>query len=116
MQIIRSDRRGERRYEVNLNLKYAPRKGSSADFEGVGKTCNVSRAGLSFECDRVLPVGMQLELLVQWPVRLNDLWPVELRMYARIVRSAPGETAVRINWYEFRRAQASMDHQNSFVA
>jgi hypothetical protein len=71
---------------------------------GSGLTLDISTTGISFRGRRPLPVGAHIELLVQWPAKYEDLYPVELQATGFVVRSDIGRTAVRITSRKFRLA------------
>jgi len=53
-----------------------------------------------------LPVGAHVELVIEWPNRYEDAYPVELLATGFIVRSEGGRTAVRVTSRKLRVDQA----------
>ena len=47
---------------------------------GSGFTQELSIQGLSFRCRKPLPVGAHVELLVDWPAKYGDVYPIELQV------------------------------------
>ncbi|HEY2016781.1 MAG TPA: hypothetical protein VGH38_24925 [Bryobacteraceae bacterium] len=67
----------------------------------------MSTNGLSFRSRKPLPVGTHIEMVVDWPPRFGDIYPIDLVMTGFIVRSAAGTTAVRVASKKFRVNQAA---------
>jgi hypothetical protein len=105
MQKISLERRVNRRYEVRLPVHYrvSPR-GFSAS-AGTGTTREISTNGLSFRCRRPLPVGSHIELVVDWPAKYGDVYPIDLLLTGFVVRSDGNKSAVRITSRRFRVMQ-----------
>lgn len=103
MQIILGERRSDRRYTVQLNLRYKVLKGSHVLSEGSGITCEMSRGGLSFRPDRILPPGAPIEMSIDWPILLHGQHPLSLHIMGRVVRTMGGQAAVKTTWHEFVR-------------
>ncbi len=98
----RSSRRTHRRYPIALDLRWKVKQGHRALGSGIGKTVNLSSAGLLFDSDRELQPGLLLELSLAWPVLLRNVAPLQLRIMGEIVRAAGRRVAVRIQYHEFR--------------
>jgi len=90
-----TDRRQNRRYDLRLPLHYRFTEKGSIPRTGSGTTCDMSTNGLSFRTRKPLPVGTHIELIVDWPPRYGDLYPIDLVMTGFIVRSTGGRTGVR---------------------
>ncbi len=103
MDSISGERRKDRRYGVRLNVRYRLVKGSRLLAEGTGTTCNISKGGISFCPDRILPPRASLELAIEWPSLLHGEHSLELHVVGRIMRSWSGETAIRTIWHSFVR-------------
>jgi hypothetical protein len=95
------ERRRHSRYELELELKYTVLKGPAPQ-DGVGKTRNVSVGGACFLADQGLPAGLLVDLSIDWPVLLDGICHLQLRMLGLILRSAEGEIAIRAMHHEFR--------------
>src|SRR5580698_5197349 len=84
---------------------------------GVGQTVDLSSGGVLFDPGRHLPVGLNVELAIAWPVLLRNEAPMQLVVAGRIVRTAEGQTAVAMSQHEFRTARAMVDqHPTKGVA
>jgi hypothetical protein len=75
-------------------------KGDSVS--GSGSTLNMGSGGILFTTEDLLPVGRSVELSVDWPAQLNGNCPLKFVAVGRVLRSEPGQAAVRIERYEFR--------------
>ena len=71
---------------------------------GVGRTIDVSSGGILFDASRPLPVGLNVELSVSWPVLLHNVAPLQLVVSGRIVRVHNHQIAVQMVQHEFRTA------------
>ncbi len=104
MELIRGDRRADRRYDVELKVRYRLVKGGRTLHEGTGFTRNMSRGGIEFEADRSLKSGTLVELSIQWPIPLRGHTPLELHVMGYVVRSCRRIVAMRATWHEFVNA------------
>lgn len=102
MQIVRAERRANRRYDLHFPLHYrVSQKGALVRF-GTGMTCEIGGAGLSFRCRKALPVGAHVELTIDWPARHDEVYPVSLQVTGFILRSDANRIAVRLTSRKFR--------------
>jgi hypothetical protein len=101
------DRRYRQRFTIQLPLKWR-----TADHDFVtGRTRNMSRYGLSIGVTGGSPkVGAMVDVVVDWPVRLNGMIGLQLWISGKVVRSSAREFAVRYQGYAIKtnavRAQA----------
>jgi hypothetical protein len=103
------DRRIGRRYTVHLPLHYRVSEKGVMARQGTGTTRDMSTNGLSFRCRRSLPVGAHIEIIIDWPARLADSYPVDLQLTGFVVRSEGGRVAVRITSRRFRAFDAQAE-------
>jgi hypothetical protein len=97
-----NDRRAERRYPIRLELRYKLIRRRRILETGSGSTVNLSSGGTLFETAQPLPPGLDIEVSMAWPVLLNNVTPLRLVFYGRIVRSERNRTGVRALQHEFR--------------
>ena len=103
-----AERRSHWRYDVGLNLRYRV-LGRRFRQQGTGRTCNMSKGGICFRADQSLPEGRRVELSIDWPVRLDGLCPLQLRITGTVVRTSEMSTVIKTTRYEFcPRAGASV--------
>ena len=116
MQSISGERRADRRYGVQLNVRYKLVRGARLLAEGKGTTCNISKGGVSFCPDRILPARASVQLSIEWPSMVPGEHPLELHLVGRVVRSRNGETAIRTTWHAFVRVQQAEQHAGILAA
>src|SRR6266542_946595 len=107
IELIRGERRSNRRYETELDLQYELLEGGRVVRRGAGTTSDLSSGGLSFRTDDVLPAGRKVRLSISWPSILPNVAPVELAVGGRVIRSHGQCTAVQADSYEFRSCGVS---------
>jgi hypothetical protein len=96
------DRRESARFPLREDLKYKLLHSKNNTVSGIGKTLNMASGGILFTTEDTLPLGRIVELSVNWPARLDGTCPLKLVAVGRIIRSEPGQAAVRIERYQFR--------------
>jgi hypothetical protein len=95
------DRRLTRRYPIAADVEFSALSADGVALQGLGRTVNLSAGGVLFESDQVLDAGMRIELVIAWPVRLNDALNLNLRVSGRVARSNGNAHAMRIREHEF---------------
>jgi len=100
-------RRIDHRYAISAKLRYELRRDSILLNAGQGQTVNLSSSGVLFESEYALPPGMQIELWIAWPVRLNNTTALNLHVIGRTVRAHDNRTAVKFLRHVFRIASPS---------
>ena len=106
---IAGDRRSDRRYELRLELRWKLIRRRKVLESGQGKTLDLSSGGILFDAGRPLPLGLNVELAVLWPVLLHNVAPLQLVISGRITRSEGQQVAVTISQHEFRTVAAVSD-------
>jgi hypothetical protein len=110
LDAIAGDRRSDRRYNLELELRWKLIRRRRVLDSGVGRTIDLSSGGILFESGRHMPPGLNVELSITWPVRLHDMAPMQLFVYGRIVRAQKGSAAIRMVQHEFRTAGIPAEH------
>ena len=100
--ILRLERRTGRRYDLRLPIHYRISQKGGVPRSGTGMTCDISTGGLSFRCRRPLNPGAHIEIVVNWPAKFGDLYPIDLQITGFVVRSDGNRTAVRLTSHRFR--------------
>jgi hypothetical protein len=95
------ERRVRLRYAVELDLRYKLTWRHQVLHEGSGKTCDFSRNGVFFRADQDLPKGLSVELSIDWPMLLDGVCPLQLRIVGKVLRSSKAGTAVTIMRHQF---------------
>jgi len=82
------NRRRHDRFRLPLHLRYRLVDGES----GTGQVCDISRSGVFFWSDAVLPVDSPIFLRIEWPAPANG--GMELNVSGHVMRSDCAGTAV----------------------
>lgn len=100
------ERRSQRRYEINLDVRWSATEGNRT---GVGKLRDISSKGLCFQTDGVMPLGLTVDLSIGWPILLGGTCGLQLRIKGRVLRSDEWGTAIKIVRHVFctRKTQAT---------
>jgi hypothetical protein len=106
---IGGDRRQDRRYQLQLDLKWKLIRRRRVLDAGTGKTVDVSSGGIYFDAGRHLPEGLNVELSISWPVLLHNVAPMQLVATGKIVRSNGRQAAIQTTQHEFRTAGAAAE-------
>jgi PilZ domain len=113
---ISGDRRRDRRYEIALDVKWKLIRRRKVLDSGIGRTRDLSSGGILLETERPLPVGLNLELSVNWPVMLHNVTTMQLVISGKIVRSKGRLVAVKMVQHEFRTTGVPSDHRTVLAA
>jgi hypothetical protein len=113
---IGGNRRGGRRYELQLEVRWKLMHRRRVLKSGTGRTRDLSSRGILFETDRPLPVGSRLELAVSWPALLHGEAALNLTATGRVVRSDRTCTAIRMIQHGFRTAGSPTHQLNRALA
>jgi len=104
IESIGDDRRNDRRYGMQLQLRWKLLRRRREIDAGAGQTIDMSSGGVLFETGSDLPAGMNVELFIAWPMLLHNVAPMQLVVAGRVVRSSNGWAAIRTVTHEFRTA------------
>lgn len=114
--LIAGDRRRDRRYGLQLELRWKLIRRRRVLEAGTGVTMDVSSSGVLLEADRPLPPGLNLELAIAWPVLLHNVAPMQLVVSGKIVRVFGKRVALRMVQHEFRTMGVPHDHRAALAA
>ena len=98
----RTDRRETSRFPVQEDVRYRVLHSRGFSASGAGKTLDMGSGGILFTTEERLPMGRQVEVAVDWPVRLNGACPLRFVAVGRVVRSEADKAAVQISRYAFK--------------
>lgn len=115
-ETISGDRRSDRRYQINLEMRYKLIRRKKVLGTGTGRTIDLSSGGILVETDSPLPVGLNLELHVTWPILLHNTAPLQLVASGRIVRGEGNRAGIRMVQHEFRTMGTQADDQKALAA
>ncbi len=113
---IAGDRRYDRRYRIDLELRWKLIRRRKVRDVGAGRTIDLSSGGILFDARRQLPVGMNVELAISWPVLLHNVAPMQLIVTGRIIRSMGSQTAIHMTQHEFRTVGVPNEHREVLAA
>jgi hypothetical protein len=108
---INGDRRQDRRYRIHLDVKWKLIRRRRVLDTGVGQTVDLSSGGILFDPGRPLPVGLNVELAISWPVLLRNEAPMQLIVSGKIVRGGQNRIAVAMVQHEFRTSGVSAEQR-----
>lgn len=109
---INGDRRRDRRYGIHLDLRWKLIRRRRVLDSGVGHTIDLSSGGILFNPGRQLPIGLNVELAIAWPVLLRNVAPMQLIVSGRIVRCSQNRTALVMVQHEFRTSGLSAEQRS----
>jgi PilZ domain len=107
---IGGERRKDRRYHLQLELKWKLIRRRRLLDTGTGRTIDVSSSGVRFDAGRHLPEGLNVELSISWPVLLRNVAQMQLVATGKIVRCDGREVAIQTVQHEFRTAGIASEH------
>jgi hypothetical protein len=111
--VIAGQRRRDRRYAINLSLRWKLVRRRRVIETGTGYTLDLSSRGILLDAGRNLPVGVNLELSISWPVPHPSTAPLQLSVYGRIVRTDGVRAAIQMVQHEFRTARIDANQQGA---
>ena len=109
---IGGERRQDRRYGLQLELKWKLIRRRRVLDTGTGQTIDVSSGGILFDTGRHLPEGLNVELSISWPVLLHNVAPMQLIAAGKIVRADGRRVAIQTVQHEFRTAGHASERSN----
>jgi len=108
-ETISGERRRDKRYDIELELRWKLIRRRKILDNGLGHTVDLSSGGILIETDRPLPVGLNMELSIAWPVMLHNSAPLQLVVDGRIVRAKGKRVAIRMIQHQFRTIGITTD-------
>ena len=89
---------------MTLEVHYRLPGNRGAQQLGFGRTIDVSSGGVLFEAEDHVPAASEIELALQWPLRLHGSCSLQLIVRGRVLRAENRKVAVRSEFHEFRTA------------
>lgn len=96
-----TERRSAVRYPIVLNARYQTLRKRSRCC-GIGRTVNISSHGFLIASEDNIPVGVRLEVYVEWPALLDGAIELLLVATGRVVRARDASFALEFSQHEFR--------------
>jgi PilZ domain len=109
MHRLSTERRAEPRYDLRLPLHYRISQRGQPVISGSGMTLDISVHGISFRCRKPLPIGVHIEVSIDWPARYGETYPIELQATGFVMRSDHGRTAMRMTSHKLRVESAPLE-------
>ena len=97
-----ADRRGSIRFPLRLAVTYRKLNPASSASSPLLETVNISSKGLLLEDSGALQPGQNVQVFVEWPVRLDQGIHLNLVLEGRILRRENGQAVLKIYRHEFR--------------
>lgn len=110
---ISGERRNDRRYDLRLDLRWKLIRRRRILETGNGETIDFSSGGVLFDPGRPLPVGLNVELAIAWPVLLHNTAQLQLVVSGRIVRAQGNRAAIQMTQHEFRTVGTAPERRNA---
>jgi len=95
------ERRLKPRYPVQLPARYRAMNGTR-DIAGAGITVNMSSKGLLISAQCPVKSGMRVEIILEWPLALEGVVPLQLVILGKVIRLDESGFAVEYRRYQFR--------------
>jgi hypothetical protein len=102
VDFISGDRRIERRYEYQMELRFSYTDKNGALQIGSGTTLDLTRTVIRFRTDDPPPRGAEMELRIGWPFLLQNVCPLELVVNGLIISASERGVLLRMTRHEFR--------------
>ena len=96
------ERRNNKRYGIHVPVHYRVSQNGAASRWGTGLTSDISSSGVGFRCRRPPPLGAHVELIIDWPAKQDQIYPIDIQATGFIVRSTGSKAAVRMSSRHFR--------------
>ena len=109
----KSERRLSQRYKLGLELHYRISDGTTMCSWSSGITYDMSISGVTFWCGKHILRNTLIEIVVDWPVKQDNLYPIVLHAAGQVVRSHDEYVAVRIAAYRMVAATATTPWVNA---
>ena len=94
MPLQATERRLNQRFPIGIPLQYKLFRYGRVVNSGKGQTLNLSSGGALIKSEVALPKGLEVELSIAWPARLDGVVGLSLVAVGKIVRIAGSRTAV----------------------
>src|SRR5579872_4379524 len=79
------ERRSKTRYSIELGVRFCSTRGNARSYH-IGRTVNISSSGLLIASESAVREGTALELMIEWPWRLDGAVPLQLVTTGVVVR------------------------------
>ena len=91
------ERRQHQRFPITAKCQYI-----LTGIRGQAVTSDIGSGGVFLKPERILPLGKQIQVFIDWPALLDQRCPLRLVITGQTLRSDETGTAVGIIRYDFR--------------
>jgi hypothetical protein len=91
-----TERRQRRRYEVSLAVRYHAFGARGKSKWRTGTTCDLSATGLTLLCHQRLETNTRIQMVIDWPEKQDNVWPICLKARGHVVRCQGSTVAVQM--------------------
>jgi len=98
-----AEKRSAARYPAEALLSFSVHHEQEVVTAGA-RLVNISNTGILFQAENSPPVGSKIELRIPWPVRVTQIFTMNLAITGWVVRRQGNHTAVKIDRYDFEAA------------
>ena len=91
------ERRHHQRFPITAHSQFI-----LAGNKGQATTTDISSGGVFLKTETILPLGKQIQVLIDWPALLDQRCPLRLVIVGRVLRSDAAGAAIGIIRYDFR--------------
>lgn len=103
-----NERRAAERYAIERDIRWKMQGRRTREAPAVGRTVNISSAGVLFTTGSAVAPGKLIEIAISWPVPLEGDDQLQLIAKGRLVRCTDGFAAVEFRQREFRARHAQL--------
>jgi hypothetical protein len=96
------ERRAHARFNLALEMSYSVLDGGRRGETSASQTIDLSSSGLRFASVEPLPVGLRLQVAIDWPVRLDGRTALQLIATGAVVRSSGAEAVLKLESHTFK--------------
>lgn len=97
-----TERRDKMRFPMNREFRFKLLEDERIMAAGLGTTVDMSSGGVAFHSDVDLPNGSFIELSISWPALLDDVCPMRLIVFGRVLRGSEPVKVCTVEKWEFR--------------
>ena len=102
-----TERRSKCRFNIQRELRYKMTGEGTPPAAGAGQTIDMCSSGVAFTTEHQMESGAFVELSISWPALLDNMCPMRLIAFGRVLRTNGQKAACSIDKYEFRTASRS---------
>ncbi len=114
-RIAGPERRQKRRFQIFSSIRYSAYGAQPPKVSGAGKVINMSMTGALLRTEEQLERGLALQVSMDWPVKLDNVRPLQLVLTGPIIRTHQNEAVLSIARIQFRtRPNPTPDQRRRF--